>query len=257
MAGKAPLGVSFLPRTPRPGPSQPLFLFTSSQGTRSLRTLIFPVSQYLPNWPLLFSRAFPSPPAPSPSPPGVSMATAEGRKQLTASCNCAPAVALRERKREAGKQELAQQNPPAPRLAFSSASVRAEERGHRQRPTPPGWWAASGAAAWCCCLGYWLRPSHRLGALQEEEEEEEEGGSSGWLVPKAPPNFLQLCRGLHGEVEPWPWAAPRQSSARAASTLGAGSLYTQRDRFAVIPEAAAPQSPGEGLGGAGCSPSPV
>lgn len=106
------LGVSFPPCTPSPLPSPLLFLFTSSQGTRSLRTLIFPVSQYLLNWPLLFSRAFPSLPAQSPSPPGVSMATGEGRKQLMASCDCA---GLRGRKRRAGKQESAQQNPPAPR----------------------------------------------------------------------------------------------------------------------------------------------
>lgn len=57
------LRVSFPPSPPL------LFLFTSSQGTRSLRALIFPVSQYLPNCPLLFSRAFPSAPALSPSLP--------------------------------------------------------------------------------------------------------------------------------------------------------------------------------------------
>lgn len=54
---------------PNPPPTPLLFLFTSSQGARSLRTLIFPVSQYLPNCPLLFSRAFPSAPALSPSLP--------------------------------------------------------------------------------------------------------------------------------------------------------------------------------------------
>lgn len=116
------LRVSFPPCTPSPLPTLLLFLFTSSQGTRSLRTLIFPVSQYLLNWPLLFSRAFPSLPAQSPSPPGVSMATGEGRKQLMASCNCA---GLRERKRRAGKQELAQQNPlaPRPRIAFPARAA--------------------------------------------------------------------------------------------------------------------------------------
>lgn len=64
------LGVSFPPCTPSPLPSPLLFLFTSSQGTRSLQTLIFPVSQYLLNWPLLFSRAFPSLAAQSQSPQG-------------------------------------------------------------------------------------------------------------------------------------------------------------------------------------------
>lgn len=83
------------------------------------------------------------------------------------------------------------------------------------------------------------------------------GGRKLWLAGSQSSSKFPPAVPWHGEVEPWPWAAPRQSSARAASTLGAGSLYTQRDRFAVIPEAAAPQSPGEGLGGAGCSPSPV
>lgn len=134
MEGKRCLG--WLSPLRSPPPFQLLFLFTSSQGTRSLRTLIFPVSHYLPNWPLLFSRAFHSPPAPfPPPPPGVSMATAEGRKRLRASCNCAPAAALRERKREDGKQESAQQNPPRP-----PASPRFFQRGHqgeRANGAPP------------------------------------------------------------------------------------------------------------------------
>lgn len=68
------------------------------------------------------------------------MATAEGRKRLMASCNCALAVALCERKREASKQELAQQNPPSP-----SASARFFQHKHHGRkmgppaaPTPRG-----------------------------------------------------------------------------------------------------------------------
>lgn len=169
----------------------------------------FPPNPYLPCQPISPELAFaifqslPLPGCPVPVPPGVSMATGEGRKRLMASCNCAR---LRERKRRAGKQELAQQNPPAPRprIALSSTGIMAGE-----------WWGVSGAAPGRCCpRATALVPSRR-------RRKRRKGGSCGWQLPKAPANFLQLRR---GEVEPWLRAAPRRGSVREAFVLSASSL---------------------------------
>lgn len=132
-----------------------------------------------------------------------------------ASCNCA---GLSERKRRAGKQESAQQNPPAPRprIAFPSTGSMAGER-----------WAVTGVAPGCCCpRATALVPSRR-------RRKRRKGGSRGWQPPKAPANFLQLRR---GEVEPWLWAAPRQGRVREDFLFSAslGSPMKQKLRRSVV-----------------------
>lgn len=192
------LGVSFPHCTPSPLPSPLLFLFTSSQGTRSLRTLIFPVSQYLLNWPLLFSRAFPLPACPVLVPPRGfyghwrGQETAHGFLQL---CRAARAEA---RGRQTG---IGSAESPGP-----SASDRLFQHGHGGWGTLGCQWGAAAPEPPPCC------PPGGGGR----------GGSCGWQLPKAPANFLQLRR---GEVEPWLWAAPRQGRMREAFMLSASSVH--------------------------------
>lgn len=153
------------------------------------------------------------------------MATAEGRKQLTASCNCAPAAAVRERKQEAGKQELAQQNPPAPRplLASSSLSITAEN-GASSSTRPPGQWGVSGATTQChYSQSTALVPSRRRRRKRMRREE---------ALAGCFPALLQVSSSCmrHRQMEPQPWAAP---------------LHTKQ------------QPHSEDLGGTGSSLSPV
>lgn len=111
-----------------------------------------------------------------------------------------PAIVLGcERKRRAGKQELAQQNPPAPRprIAFSSTGIAAGEQ-----------WGVSGAAPGCCC------PPATALMPSSSRRKRRKGGSWGWQLPKFPP------------AAPWRGGAvdacsPSQGRVREAFTLSA------------------------------------